>query len=294
MKKILPFAVIITSILLLIPVVKITSKELSRRSIEEKLGYIPSSSVLKIASLDHKALFGNWLFFKVMTYYGGKIDPKLSGTGRGIEYYNMYRFLDAASILDPYNIDVYYFTEAVFTWGIGRIKEVNRILERGLKYRTWDHYIPFFIGFNYFYFLKDYNEASRYLKMVAEMTKSTFFSSLASRILYEAERTDVAISFLKSMIRDIKKESLRRNLLIRLKALEGVSYLEKAIKDFERLYKRKPKSINELLQIGIISYIPKDPYGGRFYIDKDGRVRSTSKFAFHRKDGGSNKDRKSK
>jgi tetratricopeptide (TPR) repeat protein len=294
MKKAIPFMIIMISVILLIPVEKTTSKHLTNRSIEEKLGYIPSRKVLKAAAFDHKALFGDWLFFKVMTYYGGKIDPKLSGTGRDIEYYNMYRFLDAASFLDPYNVDVYYFTEAVFTWGIGRIKEVNRILERGLKYRTWDHYIPYFIGFNYFYFLKDYENASKYLKMVAEMTKSPFFASLASRVLYEAERTEVAISFLKTMIRDIKKESLRRNLLIRLKALEGVSYLEKAIKDFERLYKRKPKSINELLQIGIINYIPKDPYGGRFYIDKDGRVRSTSKFAFQRKDDSSNKDRKSR
>ncbi len=294
MKKAMPFIIIIISVILLIPVQKSTSKYLALRSVEEKLGYIPSGKALKAVALDHKALLGDWLFFKAMTYYGGKIDPNLGATGRNIEYYNMYRFLDAASLLDPYNIDIYYFTEAVFTWGIGRIREVNRILERGLKYRNWDHYIPFFMGFNYFYFLKDYETASKYLKMVAEMTKSPFFASLASRMMYEAQRTDVAIGFLKTMIRDIKKESLRRSLLVRLKALEGVSIIEKAISEFELRYGRKPDDIKELIRTGILENIPEDPYGGRFYIDKHGRVRSTSKFAFQRKNDSNNKDRKSR
>ncbi|HHN66094.1 MAG TPA: hypothetical protein ENK09_12100 [Nitrospirae bacterium] len=294
MKKILPLAVIVVSIVILVPVVKTTTLELSKRSAEEKLGYVPSRGILKILSLDHRALLGDWLFFKVMTYYGGKIDPNLGGTGRNIEYYNMYRFLDTASFLDPYNIDIYYFAEAVFTWGIGRIREVNRILERGLKYRTWDHYIPFFIGFNYFYFLKDYENASRYLKKVAEMTRSSFYASLASRMMYEAKRTDVAIGFLKNMIREIRQEGLRRNLMVRLKALEGVSIIEKAILQFQHRYGRRPNSIEELVKTGLLKGIPEDPYGGRFYIASDGRVRSTSKFAFQRKNDRSNKDRKSR
>lgn len=278
MKRFLPFALIIISVIFLIPIAKTASKELSKRSIEEKLGYVPSRDVLKVASLDHKALSGEWLFFKVMTYYGGKIDPEFKKE-RTIEYHNMYRHLDAASFVDPYNIDVYYFAEAVFTWGIGRINEVNQLLERGIQYRTWDFYIPFFMGFNYFYFLKDYESASRYLKIAAEITKDPFFASLTSRMMYEAQRTEMAIAFLKTMIEKIWNEAIKRNLSIRLKALEGVLTIEKAMSEFEQRYGRRPVDIDELLKTEILKGLPEDPYGGRFYIDEKGRVRSTSKFA---------------
>jgi len=36
---------------------------------------------------------------------------------------------------------------------------------------------------------------------------------------------------------------------------------------------------------GILKGIPPDPYGGKFYLDKSGRVRTTSEFAFGRRSG---------
>lgn len=285
MRRLVPYLCILLSALLLIPLQKAINKDISGRTIQEKLGYIPSRQAMKILSLDHKPLAGDWLFFKVMTYYGGKIDPSFRGSGKvEIEFPNMYRFLDVVTELDPYNIDAYYFTEAVFTWGIGRIKEVNRILEKGLRYRKWDFYIPFFLGFNYFYFLKDYENASRYLKITAEITKNPFYVSLASRMIYEAQRTELAIAFLKGMIEETWNEAVKKTLMMRLKAFEGVLTIERAIEDFEQRFGRRAVDINDLVKTGLLKEIPKDPYGGIFYIDKEGRVRSTSNFAGGKRD----------
>ncbi len=262
----------------LVAILQISIKEqMEQRRLEEKLGYLPRKEVLKVMGLDHRGLLGQYIFFKAMTYYGGKIDPFLGS--KGIEYYNMYRFIDAATYLDPYNIDAYYFTEAVFTWGIGRIRETNRILQRGLHYRYWDPMLPFFIGFNYFYFLKDYERGARYIQKVAEMQKSSFYTSLASRLLYEANRTDLAIDFLQEMVKEITKENLRRPLLKRLEALKMVKKIEDAMEEFQRRFGRRPHSIEEMVTTGILDQVPQDPYGGRFYIDNSGKVRSTSRFA---------------
>lgn len=286
-----PIIVFLFSLAVLIAVESRTTKLMSGRSLEEKLGYIPSKEILKISALDHKALIGDWLSFRVITYYGGKIDPALAGKTRDIEFPNMYRFMDAATYLDPYNIDAYYFTEAAFTWGLGRIKEVNKILERGLESRQWDSMIPFFMGFNYFYFLKDYKNASIYMKIASERAKNPLFANLTARFLYESEETGLAIEFLKIMIGEIHNEAMKRELMIRLKALEAVKYLEDGLIAFKKRYSRAPKDIEELLNSGIIERIPEDPYGGRFYIDNTGKVRSTSKFAFIKRDD-SNKDRR--
>ncbi|MEM4711327.1 MAG: hypothetical protein QXL18_05255 [Candidatus Woesearchaeota archaeon] len=280
MRDITPFVVILVALTLLIPLKDTTSKYLSQRLKEEKIGYLPSRDILKIISLDHKILTGNWLFFKTITYYGGKIDPNIGGNRRNIEFYNMYKFLDSASYLDPYNLDVYYFVEAIFTWDLKRIREVNVLLERGLKFRNWDYNIPYFLGFNYFYFLKDYKKASNYFKIAAELSHNDFFISLASRILYEANMTEVAINLLKNMISEIRDIKVKNELIIRLKSLESALLLENAVKEFQRRFLKNPKNLFDLIDSGILEKIPEDPYGGKFYLDKNNKVRTTSEFTF--------------
>lgn len=276
LKIIIPF---IISVIMLIPVQKNVEKIMAIRPMEEKLGFLPSNEFMKGASLNHKAAISEWIFLKTMTYLGMKIDndrPELSKT---IDYYRMYKFLDASTYIDPYNIDAYYFTEAVFTWGIGRIKEANYILERGIEYRTWDFYIPFFLGFNHFYFLKDFKNGAKYMEMAARITGDPLFTTLTSKLFYEANETSVAIGFLEMMIKNMTAGQLREPLEIRLKALKGIAYLEWAVNKYNETYKKKPLDINELLQQKIITAIPEDPYGGKFFIDKQGRIRTTSKLA---------------
>lgn len=280
--------VLVISIILIIPIEFFVKSYMEERSKVKKIGYIPSRDVLKIVSLEYKTLVSNWLSFKVVTYFGGKIDPFLGEKTTDIEFKSMYKFLDASTYIDPYNIDSYYFAEAVFTWELGRINEVNYLLERGVKYRTWDFYPPFFLAFNYYYFLRDYKQASFYMKKAAEITKDPLFTNLAARFMYETGETDIAINFLKLMIENTWNKKVRYTLELRLKALEAVSYLEKGVKRFIEIYKRKPINLEELVYNHIIYGIPDDPYGGRFYIDEKGRIRTTSKFAFQRQDGSSN------
>lgn len=251
----------------------------SGKPIEEKLGYLPQKEFLKIASLDHKSLISEWLFFKVIVYFGGMIDSEKPLLKKDIEYLNMYKFLDTSTYIDPYNIDSYYFAQATFTWEAGRIKETNYLLERGLKYRTWDFYLPFFLGFNNFYFLKDYKQASKYMEQAAKIRGEPLLANLAARFFYESNETEVAISFLKVMIEKTWNQKVRQPLEIRLKALEAVAFLEEGIKNFESSYHRKPESIEDMLNNRIIDKIPQDPYGGEFYMDEKGKIRTTSKFA---------------
>ncbi|MEW6067187.1 MAG: hypothetical protein AB1610_02660 [Nitrospirota bacterium] len=285
-------AITFFSLIMLIAVYGQIISHISKKPIEEKLGYLPQKEVMKIAAMGHRALISEWLFFKVIVYYGGRFETDNPLIKKNIEYYNMYRFLDASTYINPYNIDSYYFAEAIFTWELGRIKEVNYLLERGLKYRTWDFYLPFFLSFNHFYFLKDYKQASKYMEQTARITGNLLHANLAARFLYESDETGVAISFLKLIIENTWNLKVKQTLEIRLKTLEAVYSLEKGMKRFEEIYRHKPKDIKEMIDNGIINKIPEDPYGGRFYIDDKGKIRTTSKFAFGVKDGHSNKDRK--
>ncbi|HWR59824.1 MAG TPA: hypothetical protein VN328_13135, partial [Thermodesulfovibrionales bacterium] len=271
-------AAAIISAVFFIPVYGKVVSQIGAKTMEEKLGYLPQKETMKIFALDHKALLSEWIFFKAIVYYGGRVDTENPAVQRNIEYANIYRFLDSATYLDPYNIDAYYFAQAVFAWQLGKVREVNRLLQRGVEYRTWDFHLPFFLGFNNFYFLKDYKAASQYMKQVALLTDNNLATTLAARFFYESGETEAAITFLKFMIEKTWKENLRKLLETRLRALESIDVLEKGVKRFEGIYNRKPASIDELVRRGIIDKLPEDPYGGNLYIDKSGKIRTTSEF----------------
>ena len=63
-------------------------------------------------------------------------------------------------------------------------------------------------------------------------------------------------------------------------AFKEVKRIELARDKFRESRGFIPKSIEQLTGAGLLSTVPVDPYGGRFFIEADGKVATTSKFAF--------------
>jgi hypothetical protein len=61
--------------------------------------------------------------------------------------------------------------------------------------------------------------------------------------------------------------------------LEGIFKIETAVNKYKEKFGILPKTLKDLVQNNLLKEIPKDPYGGVYYIDKDGKVRTTSKMA---------------
>lgn len=247
---------------------------------EEKLGYVPHANVIRYLSGDQQLFIASTLVTKVLFYFGGVSDKAANKLSAPPDYRSMNEVLVTSLKLDPYNMDAYYFSQAVFVWDVGRVKEANAILEYGMRHRTWDWYLPFFAGFNNAYFLKDYEKAAYYYKRAGELSGVELHMSLAGRYMYESGRTTLAIAYLKMILRGAKNEAVKRDLGIRLKAFEGVHGIEIARDRFRRDTGRLPSSPDELVTGGYLAAMPVDPYGGRFYLEADGKVASTSKFAF--------------
>jgi len=176
-------------------------------------------------------------------------------------------------------MDTYYFMQAAFTWELGRARDVNKVLAYGMKYRTWDYQLPFYIGFNSAFFLKDYNKAAVNMKRAAELSGNQLYTTLAARYFYESGQTDLGIAFLETMEKEAKDKDVRRVYELRLNALHAVKSLENSVGKFRTMFNRLPADLNELVVSKIISNIPADPYGGKFYLDPDGKIRTTSKLA---------------
>lgn len=253
---------------------------MKNRPVVVKLGYVPSAEVLRVAVADQKLLVAHAIIVKVLVYYGTLIENFRNKIILPAEYHNMYLTLQTAVKLDPYNSDSYYFSQAAFTWEIGRAKEVNFMLDYGMKYRTWDFMLPFFAGFNSAYFLKQYEPAAVYMKRAAEISGNPLMTNLAARFFYESDNSKIGIEFLEMMEKNAKDEKVRRLYQLRKAALIAVTNIKEAVNQFRIQKGRFPERLEELVEVGLLKKLPEDPYGGIFYLEKTGNIRTTSKFAF--------------
>jgi hypothetical protein len=244
---------------------------------EEGTGLLFPSSIAKIIALEYKGLVADALFSRAHTFYGGKLmrNEDLSEE----EWSWIYKSADIATDLDPYFLDPYYFGAVNLAWEANRVKEANTLLEKALRYRKWDWTIPFYLGFNHFYFLQDNEKASEYLMEASRRPgSSSLMVDLAVKLSYKVKRTENAIIFLENILKRTDDEKLRHEYETRLLALRRLLYLENGVAFYREKFGKTPHGLEELIQRKIINEIPADPYGGIFQLDAQGRVSSTSNF----------------
>lgn len=247
---------------------------------EEKI-FLPAPFLRAFAG-EFKGIMADFLVINVSSYYGGIIIEKNEAIKKEFEYIN--KVLKAATVLDPYYFDSYYFAQAILSWEGRMPEEAIAILKVGMEKRKDDWLIPFWIGFNYYYFLNDKKKASYYFKEASlRPNASDLIASMTTIASYEGGETEMAILFLEDMIKRTDDEYKRRKFMIKLEALKRISYLEKAVLEFKKRYKRFPRHLTELVENKIILELPKDPYGGDFYIDERGKVKTTSNLKFMRR-----------
>lgn len=277
MQRVLP----IILILLLFPVhVSIVSKVAEGKKLlpkGEDTSYVLPSPILKIMALEFDGLASDFLFLQAIVFEGSTFERKERPRVKEWEYRWIYNALSASTDLDPYFFDPYYFGNANLTWEGNLVKEMNVLLDKGSSFRDWDWTLPFYIGFNNFYFLQDNEKASEYLMKASKRPNSpSLLPTLAARLAYKAHRTENAIIFLQEIIRKTDDETTKKIYEKRLNALKTILFLERAAALYQERFKAKPEKLDDLLAKNIIREIPPDPYGGKFYIDKDGSIKTTS------------------
>lgn len=249
---------------------------LNNRLFEEKLGYLPQKEIVSCLAADHRQLVGALVLIKVIYYFGGILEKQGNKLNLTSDYTTMARFIRTANYLDPYNADLYYFTQAAFAQGENGTRFVNDLLQNGMKYRIWDVEIPFFAGFNAAFTLKDYKKAAEYMKRSSELTGDPLYSSLAVKFFNQAGETDFGILFMASMEKDARDEKIRRLYHDKKNLLIASKKISLAVNAYQDRYHHLPRDLNELVRAGFLAKIPRDPFGGAFYLSPEGTVESSS------------------
>jgi tetratricopeptide (TPR) repeat protein len=249
-------------------------KQLSRG---EGSAIVLPSPFLKIAALEFKGLVSDILFLDSIAFYGGTLNRAERPRVKEWEWQWLDKSLSASSDLDPYFLDPYLFGNAIFTWEAGMIREANDLLTKGSGHRTWDWMLPFFTGFNYFYFLQENEKAAEFLMEASRRPSADpMLASIASKLAFKERKTETSIQFLEEMLQRTDDELSKQRFRKRIEALRGILLLEQAVATYQKRYHVKPRSFEMLIAKGLIQNVPEDPYGGKFYLEPSGSVKSTT------------------
>jgi len=239
------------------------------------MDYTLPSKVSGLFALEFKGILSDFLFLKVSTFLGGKFLKNEKLEKKHADY--IYNSVDVITDLDPWFWDAYLFADMLLTWDFRKIDMANKLLFKAREYRTTDFKVPYHIGFNYFYFLKDNKNGAKYMMEAARLPGSpTYLPGLAARLSVYQNQYKPAILFLSETLKKTHNPALAKQMEIRLKTLIALDELEKAVQEYKIIFGVYPLKISELINDKIIKTIPQDPYGGEYIILKNGRVFTTS------------------
>ena len=241
------------------------------------VGYVLPSKFSGVLAVGNQGLLSDFLFLKTMTFIGERLQTKQQLAPDDWNFVS--HSLDVVTDLDPYFLDPYILAQGFFPWDAGQPKEAIRFLKKGFEHMPDQWRLPFYIGFNYFYFLGDYGKGGEYIMEAAKIPGSHgFLPALAARLSYYGGKAKTAILFLRDMVAQTEDPRLRKTLELRIYALEQADFLETHLELYKKEQGRSASDLSELIAAGYIDRLPVEPYGGEWVILENGRVFSTSKF----------------
>jgi hypothetical protein len=233
---------------------------------------VPSGKAARIAALGHRTSLSDLYWLAAVQYIG---EPKADQRG----WEKLYPLIDLVTDLDPRHGYAYQAAGIVLS-ASGRLDESDRILLKGMeKGPPWWSF-PYYVSFNHWFYRGDYAKGAEYARIAAKMPRaSTNVSQLAVSLSSKSGTPEDAIAVLQELRATVQDEVSREKLdeQMKLAVLErDAQALERAAARFRAERGRPVEDLEELLRAGFVAALPKDPFGGRYVRDPDGRVRSTA------------------
>lgn len=239
-----------------------------------RIGELPPP-VARLLTLEYPGMVADLLFLKTISFMGLKIGEHGQPTRE--EWQRIYEMLQLITELDPRFWDPYLFGEMMLPWQAGMFDEATVLLEKAIKHRPDDYRPYYFLGFNAFYFQKKPGVAAQYLRKAAQYPDApSYIKGLAGRFSLYGNQTALGIGFLSDLLQNTSDPRIRAYLGKRLEALKRIFFLEQKVAAYKEKYGTMPASLKDLIDVGLLTKIPRDPYGGQFVLLKNGRVYTTS------------------
>jgi len=174
--------------------------------IPEQVLYVPSGAFLKQAALGYDQAWADVLWLRTIGYYADHV-----GRRRQPVYLN--HMLDIITTLDPKWLYPYLFGGITLSLDLDRPDLANKLLEKALTDHPESWKVPFLIGFNAYFGMRDPATAARYIERASRLPDSpAYLKAFAARLHAMGGGRDRALEFLKEVIQQTEDPALRQQL----------------------------------------------------------------------------------
>lgn len=221
--------------------------------------------VIKIMAGEFAGLVADYLLLQIGSYIGS--NSKISDD----QWKIVHRGFEQAFELDPYFQQTYIQAQAFLAWEAKMPKAAIGILDRARQSRTWDWIPGYYSGFNYYYFLKNFQKASDiYLETAKIKNAPVIIALLGSRFAIKEKRTRASIEILELMLNDPElSDNDVKEITMRIYILKKIQELDMAIEQYKRIFYIYPSTLDDLVTSKILDKLPENPYKQQYHYDQN-------------------------
>lgn len=241
---------------------------------QAELVYLPKAQYLRLMSLGYDNVLADVLWFRTINYFGKHY--------RGDRLYPwLAHMCDLVTDLDPRAEHVYRFAATILPWEADQADAGIRLLEKGVKALPNSWLLHYWLGFSYYFFKDDFESATKYLRIAAQLPGAhPSVARLAARLASQHYGPETTMRFLSEIRNNAYSEEMRQVINENMREARLASHLEQldaAIAYYKRRNGSPPPDIRALLDAGLITHVPEDPFGGVYEIDaENGKARSST------------------
>jgi tetratricopeptide (TPR) repeat protein len=202
-------------------------------------------------------------------------DPRADERGWG----KLRPLVDVVTDLDPRHGYAYQTTGNLLA-SSGRLADSNAILEKGTRNVPDRYILPFHRAVNAFMYAGDYVDAGKWFEIASTTPGAPArLREYVVAMYAKGDRAEAAVSFLRHLQEEAQDDESRKAIdhQIRRATLErDATRLEAAAAFYRERHLFPPVCLEQLVLDGLVDRLPEDPFGGEYYLDGEGRVRSTA------------------
>jgi tetratricopeptide (TPR) repeat protein len=177
--------------------------------------FVPRPEVASAISFGFEATLADYHWLQAVQVVGGDqlVDEP---TAR-----HLGKLIDVVTTLNPHVGHPYRFAAVWLTHSEEQVREGNRLLRRAIAHHPDDWRNYFYLGFNHFFYLAEYQEAAEALETAMSLPGSpAYLPRLVARLKSNDGDIDVAEIFLRELLRTTDDEEERARLQSALDEIE--------------------------------------------------------------------------
>jgi len=249
-------------------------RDLDAAPVEQELLYLPNGRYLRVASLGHGPLVADLVYLWAIQFYSN-----YERTGR--HQYVEHIFGEVIPDLDPWYIDPYWVGAMILVVEVGDLEAGLGLLDLGFRHNPKAWILPYLAGWEAERGGQPTRAAEYFARASAVEGAPSFVRRMEAGMLVRAGRTEDAIRTWQTVLDDPESDDVGRAIAERwlrtLRTRQEIESLNAAVASFRERYGRLPRSLQELVGVGLLGELPQGPGGVPYgYDPESGRVTSAA------------------